>query len=431
MINLLRVTLLAAFTIAVVRFLLVLSAGVSYWDGDFFASMPGPHVRLLNPTLWASPDLSEAWGHNRYIYGPTQHLTVLPFMLLDSFQHIARVLLVLYAGLMLGSLYFMWRMFTYPQAHDWELLALLAIAMFLFPPAMQALLQREFEVVIFFVFNLAAYWLVKGREGRAGAAFGYITWFKYFPAMTLVYLAARRRFRAAVAYLVASALVLLAAHVLFGLENFTQTATRAEGFLRPVASGDFCAGWGPADQTSANLQWGLCGLSHRWRWLPAQGVFYGVLVLTAVFVLQSFVRFERVRVHRPDLTRSRTIWELSLLAIAMSFLIHNHYHYLILLLFPISALSSRYWIDGSLPKAWLLAASYVLLGAFITSPTLFTRALGVSGWDLFAENALYLYGGLILLALVLWEYRSLAPGLKLRGYMPDDRTELPHDAASR
>jgi hypothetical protein len=407
-----RALLFGASAVALVHFVLVTHAGWSYATGDFLHSLPGPHVQYLNPRLWVSPDLQGAAGHDRYIYGPTQHLTVLPLMLLDSYRQVARILLGVYAVLMLGAVYFMWRTFGSPRVPRSELLALLVVAMFFFPPAMQAFLQREFEVVVLFVFTLAAWSLVKGREARAGALFGYITWFKGFPVITFVYLMMRRRLTAAAAYTACSVLVLVAAHAAFGLQSFRLMAGWAEFFLRPLVStsGGFCASWNPVAQTQTNLQWGLCGLSHRWPWLPAQHLFYAIVIVVGGLALQAFVRCERAKVSGDEVVKWRTVWELSLLAIAMSFFIHNEYYYLILLVFPVAALASRYWIDGTLggPKGWLLAASYVLLGTFIISPTTpFIRLLGISGWDLFTEYILYLYGGLILLALVLREYHAL------------------------
>lgn len=420
-----RFLLYAALAVAVLRFLMVVHAGVSYWDGDFLQTMPGPHVERLNPVLWNSPYLTGTPGHDRFIYGPTQHLTLLPLMLIDDFAAIARLLLAIEAGLMVASVFLLVATFSGSRAASRELLPLVAIATAFFPPAMQALLQREFEVVIFFGFNLAAYWLVKGREGRAGAVLGYITWFKYFPLVTFTYLLARRRWSSAAGYMAVSGLILAAAGFAFGLESFGRTATRAQGFLGTIAGADFCAGWGPADQTSANLQWGLCTLSKRWTWLPARWLFFSIVTAVSLVAIRTFLQFERLGTHRPDLTRWRTICELSLLAIAMSFAIHNHYHYLILLLFPLSALVASYWIDGrfSGPWGWSLSASYVLLGAFVTSPTVFTRYFEVSGWDVFAENVLYLYGGLILLVLILLEYRKLAACLKVQSCEPDDKHE--------
>lgn len=67
--------------------------------GDYYAAMPGAYVKAVNPTLWDSADLQGAWGYHldTYFHGPTQYLTLYPVVYLDSYAHIAAVLLPIYA----------------------------------------------------------------------------------------------------------------------------------------------------------------------------------------------------------------------------------------------------------------------------------------------------------------------------------------------
>ena len=82
----------------------VTRVGAAVWaatrntHGDYYASLPGPYVRHLNPVLWDSPDLQGAWGYHAgtYFHGPTQYLTLYPLALLDSYAAIAAVLLPVY-----------------------------------------------------------------------------------------------------------------------------------------------------------------------------------------------------------------------------------------------------------------------------------------------------------------------------------------------
>ena len=99
--------------VAIARFGHVAYQGLTYSIGDFYSTLPGAYVETFNPTLWASPDLTNMVGRvSHYHRGPTQYLTTLPLSLLDSYREIALVLLVVYAVLIPGTAYLMWRTFA-------------------------------------------------------------------------------------------------------------------------------------------------------------------------------------------------------------------------------------------------------------------------------------------------------------------------------
>lgn len=93
-------------TLVIVRVASVTWSATGRTAGDFYASMPGAYVQTINPDLWNSADLVQAWGYHNdtYFHGPVQYLTLYPIALLDSFAQIAAVLLPLYALALAGAL---------------------------------------------------------------------------------------------------------------------------------------------------------------------------------------------------------------------------------------------------------------------------------------------------------------------------------------
>ena len=188
--------------------------------GDFYATLPGAYAETLNPTLWNSPDLSESWGFHRqtYFHGPTQYLTLFPIVFLDSYASIGRVLLVLYLGATLLACEVMSWLFGF-IANDRRPRALVYAATLLYFPLIQALAQREFEIVMVLALALAYTAVVRNRPWAFGGFLAYIAWFKYAPLLALPYLALRRWWSAVAGFLVLSAVLLGAAQWLFGLDR--------------------------------------------------------------------------------------------------------------------------------------------------------------------------------------------------------------------
>jgi hypothetical protein len=99
--------------LAAIRFSSVAYQSLTLSVGDFYSTLPGAYVEKFNPTLWNSPDfLDEVGKRPSYRRGPTQLLTTLPLSFLNSYKEISRVLLFVYAGLILASAYCMWRSFS-------------------------------------------------------------------------------------------------------------------------------------------------------------------------------------------------------------------------------------------------------------------------------------------------------------------------------
>ena len=88
-------------------------------------------------------------------------------------------------------------------------LALTLLLLYGFRPAIVALRLGQIDILIFLVIALAFYWLVKGREGWAGALLGLAVAIKFFSAVLVAYLLWKRKWRP-VLWAGAAALILVA-----------------------------------------------------------------------------------------------------------------------------------------------------------------------------------------------------------------------------
>src|SRR5205085_156600 len=163
-------------------------------------------------------------------------------------------------------------------------------------------IQREFEVVVFLCLVLATYLLIKRQEGWAGALMGLVTWFKLWPIAFVAYFLVKRRFRAAVAFVLASCLTLGLGQLAFGLDRFivlNPTAASSmyggrfilSSLIPPfhpatfvTTAGDansavglgFCRNWYQSEQTAVAVRWAVCRLAYSYWWLSAPVLFYTI-----------------------------------------------------------------------------------------------------------------------------------------------------------
>jgi hypothetical protein len=87
-----------------------------------------------------------------------------------------------------------------------------------FLPVLEALAQREFEVVILLAL---AYWAAsRNRQALFGGLLAYIAWFKYAPLVFVPYVVCRRWWRAVIAFAMVSAVLLSIAYIFFDLRLF-------------------------------------------------------------------------------------------------------------------------------------------------------------------------------------------------------------------
>lgn len=407
----------ALLTIALIRFGGVAYRGLTYNIGDFYSTLPGPYVETFNPTLWASPDLTDLVGKVSYHRGPTQYLTALPLSLLNSYREIALVLLPVLAILIAGSAVVMWRTFGGGR-RDPILLTLILSTSLLFYPTLQAYVAREFELVIMAATALLFAAVLTRRETTAGAWAAYISLYKFLPLALLPWLVARRWWRALAGATVTAIVMLTAAHVLFGLQNFSSDGF-VQGFAANVLSTlgstrQFCDGpfgllrYSPGSH-DVSVRFALCGINERVPF-PAALTYAALIGTTLVLLAYGFFRIERHAPLPAETERKRRSLELSAVVVVYVTFFFTHYYYLTVLIVPLTALMVRAYQQrhARLWGAW--AASYLLLSAFLLPMSQMTKWLQVDVFSLYLRTFAYLPGELLLLGAILCEYATLPLG---------------------
>lgn len=398
-------------------------AAISNNRGDYYASLPGTYVRDLNRTLWHSPDMQGAMGYllNTYYHGPTQYLTLYPVAYLNSYEQIATVLLVVYSALLAVTFWWLKRALE-PIAPGVAIGVPLFAMTFLFFPLLQSYLQREFELVLFAGLAFALMQLQRDRFVAAGAVLGYIAWFKYIPLLFAGYLALRGWFAAVVGFILASVAVIAATHLAFGLPEFFNNnvpdhaaqvfnlaqygfTLDAGGVLR--GSG-FCHGWFATETTLANVRHGLCALASKNPWLAPNLVYLLICVAVAAIWLHAYYHLAR----RPALPAGDEAWrralEFSVVTTVCACFFFAHFYYLIVLVIPYGVLLARYLSTGDRLRLGLWLASYALVSAFVIPTGILSRLTGIDVWAWYFDGAWFLYGELLLMGTLLFEYRALA-----------------------
>jgi len=397
-------------------------AATNNTHGDYYASLPGPYVRHLNPVLWDSPDLHGAWGFHAetYFHGPTQYLTLYPVALLDSYAAIASVLLPVFV-IVLGVTFWIMLRTLARLAPGQRLLVPLLASTFLFFPLLQSLIQREFEVVILLGLAWALRLMIQDRRRAAAALLAYVTWFKYIPLLFAGHLMLRRWYAAAATFAAASAVILGVAHGLFGLPLFFnnnvpghawQVAAVTSAGFRVDEGGHliglgFCQGWFDNETTLANVRHGLCTIAAHAPWFPPNVVYVLICGAIAAVYLRTHARLERRNID--SMTEGwRRALEMSIVTTVCGCFFFSHYYYLILLVLPLNVLLARFIAMRQRSALALWAISYFLIAAFVVPTGLVSRLAGVDVWEEYIWGAWFLPGQLLLMWLLLREYRSLA-----------------------
>ena len=403
--------------------------------GDFYASLPGAYVETLNPRLWNSPDMELAWGYHRptYFHGPTQYLTLYPTAFFNSFEQIAAFLLPVYALLVALTFWLLWKIALRLGAGR-DFFAVLLASTFLFFPLLQALIQREFEIVIACALAAAVLWLLDDKRTPAAAMLAYVAWFKYIPVLFGGYFVLRRWWRELAVFAVVSALILLASQLLFGLDKFFNNnvpghAAQAmvfwgSGFARDAGGTlygtGFCDGWHEQETTATSVRSGLCTLASQHRWLNPALVYLVLCAAIAAVYLAVHARLEALGAPAGNEIRRRAL-EASIVTAVCTYFVFSHYYYFVLLLIPLTVLLAIYWVDRRRPAmfAWLLA--YFLLAAFVVPNSILNRIAGFNVWEPYMWNAVFLYGELLLMFLLLHDYWRLVPSA-VEGLAPRRRS---------
>lgn len=415
-------TAMGLLAVVVVRVAAALWAAVHNIKGDYYASMPGAYVRVTNPTLWNSPDMQGAWGYHvdTYFHGPVQYLTLYAMAYFDSYAEIARALIPIYA-VVLAAAFMCLRSALSPLAPGHRLSMPLLASTFLFFPLLQAFIQREFEVVVFFGLSAALLALLRDRRGLAAGLLAYIAWFKYVPLMFVAYLGLRGWYRAVLVFVVTSATILALTHVVFGLDLFVNNNVpghAAQVFnlwsygFEPGAHDylygtGFCYGWIEIETTLANVRHGLCSFAFRAPWFPPHVVYLALCGGIAAIYLFTHFRF-RAATDSWQLESWRRALEFSIVTTVYSTFFFNHYYYLIVLTIPLNVLLVRYVVVGARRRLLAWGAAYACLSAFVAPTTVLTQLTGFDVWAFYIKGAWFLWGELLLMALLLREYTELA-----------------------
>jgi glycosyl transferase family 87 len=394
-------------------------AAVTNIRGDYYASMPGAYVRSLNPVLWESPDMQGAWGYHKdtYFHGPSQYLTLYAFAFFDSYAAIATALLPLYIAVLAIAFWVLLKALR--KLTRRPIVVPLLASTFFFFPLLQAFIQREFEVIVFLCLTIALWSLLVDRRQVAGAMMAYVTWYKYAAVAFVGYLGLRRWWSALGAFVIVSLVIVGAAEAAFGLRLFFNNNVPGhasqvfnlwsnefrieEGGL--VGAG-FCSGWWEKETTLANVRHGLCSVSASVGWLPPHVTYLVICTAIAAAYLRTHVRLARTSRDWIDEQWRRAL-ELSIVIATYTCFLFNHYYYLIVLAIPFGVLLVRYLDrdDWGRLAAWVVA--YALVSAFVVPMSMLTRLAGRDVWELYITGAWFMYGELLLMALLLLEYWAL------------------------
>lgn len=394
--------------------------------GDYYAAMPGAYVRTVNPTLWDSPDLQGTWGYHldTYFHGPTQYLTLYPVAYLDSYAHIAAVLLPIYV-VVLGAMFWATTRVAVRLSTPQATVPLLA-STFLFFPLLQAFIQREFEVVATLAMVLALWCLLLDRGRAAGALLAYVAWFKYVPVLFVGYFGLRQWLGAFLAFVAASAIILGLTELLFGVSLFLNNNVpgHASQVFNVLHSGfavtdghrhgvGFCEGWFASETTLANVRHGLCTLASHAEWFPPHLAYLAICIAVAAAYLTTHWRLERLRLT-DDGEAWRRALEFSIVTTVCACCFFAHYYYLIGLVIPFNVLLMRYLATRDWRALLVWGVAYLCVSAFVVPTGILSRLTGVDVWAMFINGAWFLYGELLLMGLLLREYGRLTAGVVRR-----------------
>ena len=394
-------------------------AAVTNIRGDYYASMPGAYVRTLNPTLWESPDMQGAWGYHKdtYFHGPSQYLTLYALAFFDSYSAIARALLPIYIAVLAIAFWVLLKALS--KLTRRPIGVPLLASTFCFFPLLQAFIQREFEVIVFLCLTIGLWSLLVDRRQLAGAMMAYVTWYKYAAVALVGYLGLRRWWSALGAFIIVSLVIVGAAEAAFGLRLFFNnnvpghasqvfdlwsTEYRIEN--GHLIGGGFCSGWWDDESTLANVRHGLCSVGASLRWLPPHLVYLVVCAAIASVYLMTHWRLARTSRDWID-EQWRRAFELSIVITTYTCFLFNHYYYLIVLAIPFGVLLVRYLDRGDWRGIGLWSVAYALVSAFVIPMSILMRITGTDTWGVYIGGAWFMYGELLLMGLLLYEYWAL------------------------
>lgn len=412
-----RASLVLLLLWALAQFVLTIRMGYTRTGSDFLDTLP--EAFLNRP-----PDLLSNFPNSirgaTYLHGPTQYLTVLPLVFAGSAAAIERILFPLYGVVIVVAALVSRRTFEKAAAGPVPWVPIVA-ATVAFPPVEHAWVDCEFEVVILLAFTAAMYAAVHNRFATVGALIAYISLYKYMPLIAVAYLVVRRWWRSLAGFAATAAVIVLLAHVVFGLEGFANNNIGAKGaeLLTGLNTPAFCApteirSEGPQpDIEDESIRGSLCEIGSLIA-VPPQFLYLGIVGITLGLCAVGTMRLERAVRVLESTEQWRRILELGIIATVSVTFFFTHYYYLSLLILPMSALLARFTSGGRrwTPGLILLALAYFLVGCFLARPGPIERWFGVDLWTLARDTSALFAGEMITLGLLLHQYVTLpiSPG---------------------
>ena len=127
----------------------------------------------------------------------------------------------------------------------------------------------------------------------------------------------------------------------------------------------------------------------------------------AVVYLRTHFRLERMPLAAGVEARRRLL-ELSIITTICACFFFSHYYYLIVLVIPFNVLFMLYLLDRRYAALSLWAIAYFLVSAFVVPMTLMSRVAGFDMWEPYIWQGWFWYGEVLLVVLLINEYRRLA-----------------------
>jgi hypothetical protein len=169
----------------------------------------------------------------------------------------------------------------------------------------------------------------------------------------------------------------------------------------------FCNGWYDNITTLTNIRSGLCTMASAHRWINPSLLYLLICTAVAAIYLLTHFQLERRSLSPQSEMRRRAI-ELSIVTTVCACFIFSHYYYLIALIIPFNVLLAIVLSDGRYGAFGWWCVSYVLVSALVVPMTLLSRIAGFDVWEPYVFHACYWYGEVLLVLLLLHEYRRLA-----------------------
>jgi hypothetical protein len=104
----------------------------------------------------------------------------------------------------------------------------------------------------------------------------------------------------------------------------------------------------------------------------------------------------------------RRALEFSIVISVYSTFFFNHYYYLIVLAIPLNVLLVRYLTTNARRRLVAWGVAYACLSAFVVPTSVLSRVTGADVWAFYIKGAWFLWGELLLMALLLREYWQLS-----------------------